>query len=251
VSTKGGATSADDAITRNITHANVVSPQSTNSKNASVRKRRKLASRNLLINDDLVEVITIPARGKGRSVSEISIHKEIDKAKVGQKIKRGAAERVIGDSRQDKENSPIMEVSKYNRKEEEERGEGEARGGSVNAGTIETFTFQGKEAGCSGPLEQASPSTHHRSVGMPEALDLEVGGCPNGLCCKMADCEEPKLSHISDKKRRRSDGGEKSDTSGSGRLSRSSRTSRCRGSQGNARGSTENERLFEDDLEEI
>ena len=111
MSTTEGAT-ADNATMRNITHADVVRPKQTNSKNATEKKRKRLENRNLSINEDLVEIIKIPARGKRRSVSDLSTYKELSTAECGR------SEQAIGDSRQEEEMSP-MKVSKD--REEENR----------------------------------------------------------------------------------------------------------------------------------
>ena len=102
MNTLRGAT-ADNATTRNITHADVVRPKQTNSKNASEKKRKRLENRNLSINEDLVEIIEIPARGKKRSISERSTYRN-DK-------ERGAAERLSEDLRQELEMSPVNKKS--------------------------------------------------------------------------------------------------------------------------------------------
>ena len=124
MSTIEGAT-ADNATMRNITHADVVRPKQTNSKNASEKKRKRLENRNLSINEDLVEIIEIPARGKKRSVSERSTYEKDRKC--------GAAELVSEDPRQDQRMSPMKE--KEEESQEEERSNSRPLAGSVGRAT--------------------------------------------------------------------------------------------------------------------
>ena len=103
MSTERGAQDADNANIRNITHTDVVSPSRTNSKNASARKRRKLEGRSLFVDEELTEVIEVPARGKRRSVLELSTYEELCTAECG------GSKQAIGDLRQEREMSPMKE----------------------------------------------------------------------------------------------------------------------------------------------
>ena len=101
MSTESGATPADNAHGSNITHTDVVSPTRMNSKNAGERKRRKPEGRSLFFSEDLMEVIEIPARGKRRSVLELSTYEELCTAECG------GSKQAIGDLRQEGEMSPM------------------------------------------------------------------------------------------------------------------------------------------------
>jgi len=165
-----------------------------------VRKRKRLESRSLFINEDLVEIMEIPARGKRRSVWELSTYEKERKC--------GAAEQVIGYSRQNQRMSPMEYKNEESREEgrsnsrplagsvgrathgtaegwsearecsvlaeEDKRGEGEGRGESVNAGTIGTLTFQGR-AGCSRVLVEESP-------GQASSARARSGPSRDGAC---------------------------------------------------------------------